>query len=105
MLPSPHRWLTAHSPASAPALPLITDLGPGETEVMRLVLELEDSIVILKLTCGYEAQRNNGRCSALLDTKVLFGGIVFGATGGKTAKALALWTAIVIDLATAEVFL
>ena len=28
-------------------MPLVTDLGPGETEVLMLALELEDAIVVL----------------------------------------------------------
>lgn len=40
-------WVSIRQPVSAPALPLITDLGPGETEVLMLALELPDSIVIL----------------------------------------------------------
>lgn len=34
-------------PRSQPALPLIHDLGPGETEVLMLALESSDPIVIL----------------------------------------------------------
>jgi uncharacterized protein len=40
-------WLTIRKPASKRALPLITDLGPGETEVLMLALESPDPIVIL----------------------------------------------------------
>ena len=40
-------WVTVRRPTSKPALPLITDLGPGETEVLMLALESSDSIVIL----------------------------------------------------------
>jgi predicted nucleic acid-binding protein len=40
-------WLTLRQPASDAALPLITDLGPGEAEVLLLALESHDAIVIL----------------------------------------------------------
>jgi Predicted nucleic acid-binding protein, contains PIN domain len=48
-LPDPTRldWITIRCPASAVALPLVTDLGPGETEVVALALELIDAVVIL----------------------------------------------------------
>lgn len=34
-------------PASAPALPLVTDLGAGETAVLALALESKDAVVVL----------------------------------------------------------
>jgi predicted nucleic acid-binding protein len=40
-------WLILRRPASESALPLITDLGPGEAEVLLLALEFRDSTVIL----------------------------------------------------------
>ena len=48
-LPDPHslEWITVRSPVSAPALRLIHDLGPGESEVLALALETTDSVVIL----------------------------------------------------------
>ena len=39
-------WVQVRHPASEKALPLINDLGPGETEVLMLGLELE-AVVIL----------------------------------------------------------
>lgn len=39
-------WVQVRHPASEQALPLINDLGPGETEVLMLGLEL-DAVVIL----------------------------------------------------------
>ena len=36
-----------HRPVSAAALPLVRDLGPGETEVLMLGLESRDSILVL----------------------------------------------------------
>ncbi|MCC6123574.1 MAG: DUF3368 domain-containing protein [Pirellulales bacterium] len=40
-------WIIIRRPASAAALPLISELGPGETEVLMLALESPGSIVIL----------------------------------------------------------
>jgi predicted nucleic acid-binding protein len=40
-------WVTIRRPTSEPALPLVTDLGPGETEVLMLALELQDAVVVL----------------------------------------------------------
>lgn len=40
-------WAEIRRPVSAPALPLVTDLGPGETEVLMLALEAADPLVIL----------------------------------------------------------
>ncbi len=40
-------WATVREPTSSAALPLITDLGPGEAEVLILALESRDPIVVL----------------------------------------------------------
>ena len=40
-------WVDIRSPAGESALPLVTDLGPGEAQVLMLALELGDAIVIL----------------------------------------------------------
>jgi predicted nucleic acid-binding protein len=40
-------WVEIRHPISSPALPLVTDLGPGETEVLMLALELPKAVVIL----------------------------------------------------------
>ena len=40
-------WISANRPISAPALPLINDLGPGETEVLMLAIELSDTVAVL----------------------------------------------------------
>ncbi len=40
-------WLEIRSPASIAALPLITDLGPGESQVLALALEIPGTVVIL----------------------------------------------------------
>jgi predicted nucleic acid-binding protein len=40
-------WVTVRRPASAAALPLITDLGPGEIEVLMLGLELPAAVAVI----------------------------------------------------------
>lgn len=39
-------WVTVRRPTGASALPLVTDLGPGETEVLTLALESRDAVVV-----------------------------------------------------------
>ena len=48
-LPDPTQldWAVIRSPASAPALRLIHDLGAGESEALALALEIQDSLIIL----------------------------------------------------------
>ncbi len=40
-------WITLREPRSHAVLPLMTDLGPGETAVLALALESADAVVIL----------------------------------------------------------
>lgn len=40
-------WVAIRTPAGAPVLPLVTDLGPGETQVIALALESRDAVVVL----------------------------------------------------------
>lgn len=40
-------WITVRSPESLAALPLVKDLGPGETQVLALALETANAVVIL----------------------------------------------------------
>lgn len=40
-------WITIRRPVSEPAVPLVTDLGPGETEVLMLALESREAVVVL----------------------------------------------------------
>ena len=47
--PSACGWVVIRRPVSVSALPLITDLGSGETEVLMLALESQDSVAVLKL--------------------------------------------------------
>jgi predicted nucleic acid-binding protein len=42
-----YEWVVVRRPASSVALRLITDLGPGEREVLALTLELADSICVI----------------------------------------------------------
>ena len=48
-LPNPTdlEWVVVRSSGSGPALQLIHDLGPGESEVLVLTLEIPESMVIL----------------------------------------------------------
>ena len=40
-------WVIVRRPSSFIALPLVTDLGPGEREVLALALETSDSVCVL----------------------------------------------------------
>ncbi len=40
-------WITLREPVSTAALPLITELGPGEAEVLILALECPENVVVL----------------------------------------------------------
>ncbi len=40
-------WVSVRPPDSAAALPLVTDLGPGETQVLMLALELPEAVAVL----------------------------------------------------------
>lgn len=40
-------WVTVRRPVGERAVPLVTDLGPGETEVLMLALELGEAVVVL----------------------------------------------------------
>ena len=42
---TPLNWVDIRSPAGVSALPLVTDLGPGETEVLMLALELKEYLL------------------------------------------------------------
>jgi predicted nucleic acid-binding protein len=41
------KWVGVEQPISQSAVPLVADLGPGETEVLMLALECSDPLVIL----------------------------------------------------------
>lgn len=40
-------WITIRRPVSELAVPLVTNLGPGETEVLMLALESREAVVVL----------------------------------------------------------
>jgi len=40
-------WMTIRHPASEIALPLVAHLGPGETEVLMLTLEMPEAVAVL----------------------------------------------------------
>jgi hypothetical protein len=48
-LPQPEilKWVRIQAPVSAKAASLITDLGPGESQVLMLALEMPGSVVLL----------------------------------------------------------
>ena len=48
-LPQPEnlKWVKIQAPISATAVPLITDLGPGESQVLMLALEIPGSVALL----------------------------------------------------------
>ena len=75
-LPDPTvlEWITVRPPASTAVLPLVMDLGPGETEVLALALESTDAIVILDDALARQmattlAIRFRGSLGILLDAK------------------------------------
>jgi len=75
-LPDPTvlEWITVRPPASTAVLPLVMDLGPGETEVLALALESTDAIVILDDALARQmattlAMRFRGSLGLLLDAK------------------------------------
>jgi predicted nucleic acid-binding protein len=67
-------WVIVRQPASEPALPLVTDMGPGETQVLMLALESHDAIAVLDDALAREAAetldiRLTGTLGLLLDAK------------------------------------
>ncbi len=67
-------WVTVRSPNSIPVLRLVTDLGPGETEVLALALEAEAPIAILDDALARQVAellklRLTGTLGLLLDAK------------------------------------
>jgi predicted nucleic acid-binding protein len=67
-------WVEVRTPASSRALALVTDLGPGEAEVLALGLEARDSILILddalaRRVAAAHALRVRGTLGLLLDAK------------------------------------
>jgi predicted nucleic acid-binding protein len=63
-------WIAVWSPLSSAASPLITDLGPGETQVLMLALESLDAIVALDDALARQlAEASTGTLGLLLDAK------------------------------------
>jgi len=67
-------WLDVQKPVSVAALPLINDLGPGETQVLMLALELEGVIAVLDDRLAREIAKTlelkyTGTLGILLDAK------------------------------------
>jgi predicted nucleic acid-binding protein len=75
-LPVPEKleWVTVRVPVSKSAIPLVTDLGMGETEVLALALESTDCVTILDDALGRRVAamlglRVRGTLGLLLDAK------------------------------------
>jgi uncharacterized protein len=69
-----YEWVVVRRPASSPALPLITDLGPGEREVLALALESPESVCVIddalaRRVAGALGLRCTGTLGVLLETK------------------------------------
>jgi uncharacterized protein len=67
-------WVEVRRPASEAAVPLITDLGPGETEVLMLGMESQDAVVVMDDTLARRVAetlglRLTGTLGLLLDAK------------------------------------
>jgi predicted nucleic acid-binding protein len=67
-------WVIVRRPASEPALPLVADLGPGETQVLMLALESRDAVVVLDDALARQVAekleiRLTGTLGLLLDAK------------------------------------
>lgn len=67
-------WVEIRRPVSELAVSLITDLGPGETEVLMLGIELQDAVVVLDDTLARRVAetldlRVTGTLGLLLDAK------------------------------------
>jgi predicted nucleic acid-binding protein len=69
-----YEWVVVRRPASSLALPLITDLGPGEREVLALALESPESVCVIddalaRRVAGALGLRFTGTLGVLLETK------------------------------------
>jgi len=67
-------WIAVRTPLSVAALPLVKDLGPGETQVLALALELSNPVVILDDNLARQMARSlgirlTGTLGVLLDAK------------------------------------
>ena len=69
-------WVTFRQPVSAPALPLVADLGRGEASVLALALESKSPLVIMDDALGRRVAEllripMTGTLGLLLDAKKL----------------------------------
>ena len=67
-------WVEVLRPAGASALPLVTDLGPGESEALALALEYREAVIVLDDRVARNVARTlglkmTGTLSLLLDAK------------------------------------
>ncbi len=67
-------WVSVRTPVSKSAIPLVTDLGAGETEVLALALESTDCVAVLDDALGRRVAtmlgiRLRGTLGLLLDAK------------------------------------
>jgi predicted nucleic acid-binding protein len=67
-------WVVVRIPSSAVALPLVTDLGAGEREVLALALETPDSVCVLDDALARQVARAlhirvTGTLGILIDAK------------------------------------
>ena len=69
-----YEWVVVRRPASSVALPLITDLGPGEREVLALALESPEAVCVIddalaRRVASALGLRFTGTLGILLDAK------------------------------------
>lgn len=67
-------WITVRRPSSSVALPMVTDLGAGEREVLALALETPDSVCVLDDALARQVAsalqlRFTGTLGVLIDAK------------------------------------
>ncbi|MGH7784825.1 MAG: DUF3368 domain-containing protein, partial [Candidatus Binatia bacterium] len=67
-------WITVRRPSSSAALPMVTDLGAGEREVLALALETADSVCVLDDALARQVARAlqlrfTGTLGVLIDAK------------------------------------
>ena len=67
-------WLTVRRPSSAVVLPMVTDLGAGEREVLALALETTDAVCVLDDALARQVAsalrlRITGTLGVLIDAK------------------------------------
>ena len=67
-------WVEVLRPAGASALPLVTDLGPGESEALALALEYREAVIVLDDRVARNVARTlglkmTGTLGLLLDAK------------------------------------